>query len=169
LARYTIRAAAVRKQDPSHALNTLNQVLLQNRSERFCTVGVLRLRHQAGVWSATISSGGHPLPYLIARDARPMTIGRPGSLVGVLNAPTFFDITTELGPGDSVVLYTDGITEGRNTEHGFYGERRLARSLAHHRGSASSLTEGLLHEVLQFQSQRPRDDIAVVTVCVPLR
>jgi phosphoserine phosphatase RsbU/P len=167
LARYTLRAAAAHQTQPSDALRTLNRVLLDHDSDRFCTVSVLRLRHELEGWSATISCGGHPLPYVISRETAPRTVSRPGSLLGVLKAPSFFDTTISLQPGDTVVLYTDGITEGRDTEEGFYGEARLAQSLSRHRGTATSLTEGLLREVLEFQSDRPRDDIAVIVVCVP--
>jgi sigma-B regulation protein RsbU (phosphoserine phosphatase) len=167
LARYTLRAAAAHQMQPSDALRTLNRVLLEHDSDRFCTVSVLRLRYELGGWSATFSCGGHPLPYVISRETPPRTVGRPGSLLGVVEAPSFFDTTISLRAGDTVVLYTDGITEGRGTEEGFYGEARLAQSLSRHHGTATSLTEGLLREVLEFQSDRPRDDIAVVVVRVP--
>ena len=46
LARYTVRAAAVRQSEPSAALATLNEVLLHHETDRFCTLAVLRLRHE---------------------------------------------------------------------------------------------------------------------------
>ena len=148
-------------------LETLNEVLLHHDTDRFCTLAVLRLRRQDAGWSATVSCGGHPLPYLVRAEGSPCAFGRPGSLVGVLETPSFSDVAAELGPGDSLVVYTDGITEGRNAEDGFFGEARLAASLSLNRGSASALTEALLDEVLRFQSGHPRDDIAIVTITVP--
>jgi sigma-B regulation protein RsbU (phosphoserine phosphatase) len=167
LARYTIRAAAVRQPQPSSVLHTLNEVLLHDDTERFCTVTILRLRHRTGVWAATVSCGGHPLPILIRRDRTPVTFGRPGLLVGALDRPTFSDTTVELGPEDAVVLYTDGITEARDEHGDFYGEERLATSLAVHGRPPSSLVGEVLDEVLRFQSDRPRDDIAIVAISVP--
>jgi phosphoserine phosphatase RsbU/P len=167
LARHTIRAAAVRQPQPSGSLSTLNEVLLHHDTERFCTLTVLRLRHQAGSWTATVSCGGHPLPFLIRPPRPPVTFGRMGSLVGVLEAPGFSDTTIELQLGDVIVMYTDGVTEARSKGGEFYGDGRLATLLAAHSGSVSALSEGLVEEVMKFQSGQPRDDIALVTVAVP--
>jgi sigma-B regulation protein RsbU (phosphoserine phosphatase) len=62
---------------------------------------------------------------------------------------------------------TDGVTEARDQNGELYGDDRLAAFLAAGRLSAPALVEGLLDEVMQFQSHRPRDDIAVVVIAVP--
>ena len=70
------------------------------------------------------------------------------------------------------MAYTDGVTEARSPEGEFYGDDRLVTALATHRGSASTLADGLLEEVMEFQAGQPRDDIALVAVAVlnnPLR
>ena len=163
LARYTIRAAAVRFPDPSDVLATLNDVLLRHETDRFLTVVLLRLRRSAGRWAVTICAGGHPLP-LLQRAGRPLaTAGVPGSLLGILDEPLLHDHRLELDPGDALVVYTDGVTEGRGDD-GFFGEVRLAAAMALHAGSAASLTAGILEEVLAFQGGNARDDIAVVAI-----
>jgi phosphoserine phosphatase RsbU/P len=167
LARYTVRAAAVRQAEPSGALATLNEVLLHHDTDRFCTLAVLRLRHEGGAWTATVSCGGHPLPFLIRSEDPPITFGRPGSLVGVLTQPRFFDTTVTLGTGDMIVLYTDGVPEARNGRGEFYSDDRLRAFLEVGRSSAPALVDELLDEVMQFQLQRSRDDIALVAVAVP--
>ena len=169
LARYTLRAAAVRVSEPSQALETLNQVLLRNESDRFCTAAVLRMRHRDGAWTATLASGGHPLPYLVRSGAGPEAVGGAGSLLGVLETPEFHDAEVALEPGDSLVLYTDGVTEGRCGPD-FYGEERLVAAIAAisaNAGFATDLAEGILADVLQFQEGDPSDDVAVVAVRVP--
>lgn len=166
LARYTLRAASVRQPLPSQALDTLNEVLLRQHTDRFCTAALLRMRHDDGTWTATVSVGGHPLPLLARGGEPPVAIGRPGSLVGVFTDPDFGDTTIVLAPGDAVVLYTDGVTEGRSGR-GFYGERRLFEVIAGHTGSASGLVEGIAADVLRYQSDDPADDMAVVAVRVP--
>jgi sigma-B regulation protein RsbU (phosphoserine phosphatase) len=167
LARHTIRAAAVRESRPSAVLHALNDVLLGGEVDRFCTAVVLRLRREGdGGWSATLSCGGHPLPLLVRRPDGPVAIGCPGSLVGVLEAPTYIDVTVGLKPGDVMLLYTDGVTEGRN--HGeFFGEERLSAAVAAGSSSPSRLVEKLLDEVVQFQQDSPSDDIALVAISVP--
>lgn len=167
LARYTVRAAAVRQTEPSACLATLNEVLLHHETERFCTVAVLRLRHRTEGWTATVSCGGHPLPFLIRPPAPAVIFGQPGSLVGVLDQPRFFDTTVRLGAGDVIVTHTDGVTEARNQNGDLYGDDRLTAFLAAGHPSARAVVDGLLDEVMRFQSQRPRDDIALVGIGVP--
>jgi sigma-B regulation protein RsbU (phosphoserine phosphatase) len=166
LARHTLRAASVSWAIPSEALDTLNQVLLHHETDRFCTVALLRLRHRDDRWTGTLACGGHPLPLLLRAGGEPVELGEAGSLIGVLEQPTLPDTTFELAPGDAVVLFTDGVTEGRRDET-FYGDERLHASVARHAGSASSLADGVLADVLDFQSGDARDDIAVVAVSVP--
>jgi sigma-B regulation protein RsbU (phosphoserine phosphatase) len=165
LARYTIRGAAVRHPQPRDILDTLNTVLLRHETDRFCTVAVMRLRQVADTWTAAVSSGGHPLPVLIRNGRVPTTLGRPGRLLGVFDTGPFDDSEVVLHSGDAILLYTDGVTEGRSGDT-FYGEARLQTAIENHRESAQSLTDGILHDVLQFQAGYPRDDIALVSVRV---
>jgi sigma-B regulation protein RsbU (phosphoserine phosphatase) len=167
LARYTVRAAAVHQSEPSDAVATVNEVLAHHETDRFCTLVILRLRHHDGKWTATVSCGGHPLPLLVRPGAPPRTFGEPGPLAGVFAAPRFTDATIDLRPGDVIVAYTDGITEARDDQREFYGDHRLRALLAGPRRSASALVGTLLDEVMRFQSQQPRDDIALIAIAVP--
>ncbi len=166
VARYTLRAAAVRIGSPAAALGILNDVLLRHDSDRFCTVLLARLRQSDGGWTVTVSSGGHPRPLLLRGDAEPEWFGPEGSLVGVLEDAAFADAETTLDPGDALVLYTDGVTEGRRDGE-FYGERRLAAVARDARGSAHAMADALVADVLAFQRDDARDDIAVVALRVP--
>ncbi|MCU1676187.1 MAG: rsbP 3 [Frankiales bacterium] len=166
LIRYTLRAAAVRGASPSAALRHLNEVMLRDGVDRFATVVLTRLRRSDGGWTATMSCGGHPLPLLAREGARPAFVGRPGTLLGVLVDPELTDDEIPLGRGDVIVLYTDGVTEGRRTDV-FFDDDGLSRSVARNAGSASTVAEGILADVLHFQGGVPRDDIAVVAFRVP--
>jgi sigma-B regulation protein RsbU (phosphoserine phosphatase) len=112
LVRYTTRAAAVEHAEAGRVLEVVNDVLIRHDTERFCTVALLRLRRRAGAWNVTIALGGHPFP-LLRRDDGPelAEAGRPGLLLGVFASPQLPEHTIELRPGDSLVLYTDGVTE----------------------------------------------------------
>lgn len=169
LVRYTIRALTVQQQSPSAVLHALNDVLLDAGSERFCTVVLLRLRQQGDAWSATFAAGGHPLPLLVSGHlsgrGAVTQVGAPGTLVGVLREVRFSDTVLRLAAGDLLVMYTDGVTEGRRADE-FFGEDRLQRSVLTHRGVPLP-ADGILSEVLDFQEGSARDDIAVVAVRVP--
>jgi sigma-B regulation protein RsbU (phosphoserine phosphatase) len=163
LARYTIRAGAVRHDDPSQVLNLLNDVLLRHQSDRFCTAALVRLRRRKGSWVASVSCGGHPLPLLVRPGLPPEAVGRPGVLLGEFEAPPLHDREVALEPGETLVLYTDGVTEARSGSN-FYGEERLEELLSGRGDTARGTTELILENVLEFQSGFPSDDIVVISL-----
>jgi len=166
LVRHTLRALTVQIDAPDEVLRALNGVLVSHGTDRFCTVLLLRLRHDGDSWAVTSSAGGHPLPLRVVQGAI-TTVGTPGSLVGVLPQPVFHAETIRLSPGEALVLYTDGVTEGRSGQE-FYGEHRLLDSIAANIGSATQWPANeIMEHVVAFQQGMPRDDIAIVTIRVP--
>lgn len=170
LARYTIRAAAMRSRRPEVVLSMLNEALLRQQVERFCTIVFSRVRiHRDGIVWVSTSSGGHPMPVAITLKGLGSGTGAPGDLLGVFEHPQLRETTLELSPGDALIFFTDGITEGRRGTT-FFGEDRLREWLNEHcRREAQELAEGLVEEVVAFQEGDPRDDMAVVVVRCPLR
>jgi sigma-B regulation protein RsbU (phosphoserine phosphatase) len=168
LARHTLRAAAMRTSRPKLALQTLHQTLEREPTERFCTAVFARVRRTSpGRFRLVVACGGHPLPLLASADGSVTPIGRHGSLLGVLEHPSFVDTTVHLQVGDAVVLYTDGVPEGRRGRE-FYGEDRLAERVQSRRADgAAAVAEGIVEDVVAFQDGVPRDDIAVVVLAVP--
>jgi sigma-B regulation protein RsbU (phosphoserine phosphatase) len=80
--------------------------------------------------------------------------------------PTLLVESRRLQAGDVVVLYTDGVTEARREQH-LFGERRLQRLVRNAQGSAQHIADVILQNVLAYQADDPRDDIAVVAMQVP--
>jgi len=167
LARYTIRTAAMSETRPSRILGTLNEAILrQAGDQRFCTACCLRILRRDEDTRVTVSSGGHPLPIVLRADGTLGTAGSPGTLLGVFEDPTLSDDAVDLGPGDALVLYTDGVTDERRGEEEF-GERRLAEVLAGLAArSAQEIADALLAEVVAFRSDQARDDIALLVLRV---
>ena len=93
-------------------------------------------------------------------------IGLPGRAIGVFEEP--HRTGNRLSPGDSLVLYTDGVVEARSSDGSFFGEERLASLL---RSSisldAETLADLVESAILDFQENDPRDDIAVLVLRVP--
>ena len=166
LARHTIRAAAVNQHEPSEILTTLNTVLLGDDSDRFCTVTVVRLHRDRDGWTATTSCGGHPPALLCRAGTPPVPIEASGSLLGVIPTPALAARRLRLLPGDTLVLYTDGVTEARRGGE-FFGEDRLRETLAPAAASSHERVERLLEGVLDFQAGGSGDDIAIVAIGVP--
>jgi phosphoserine phosphatase RsbU/P len=167
LVRYTVRAVSVQTPDPAEALNMVNDVLLAHGTDRFCTVLLLRLRRGSDrePWHATICSGGHPLPLLIRGD-EVAPVGLHGTLVGAVPTAHREETTLPLKPGNALVLFTDGVTEARQGMR-FYGDQRLHMVVGGRRDRAQVIVDAVLDDVLAFQHNSPRDDVAVVAVLVP--
>lgn len=164
LARHTIRAVAVAEASPAAMLRQLNLVLLSHPTERFCTAIVLRMRQVGEQWQVMMANGGHPPPVLLEGTEPPRTIGEPTCLVGAFEDSQYADVTFELTRGSTVLLYTDGVTEARSAG-GFYDEDRLMRLLRNgFPDGAGALVTGVLDDVLQFQGDSPRDDIAMIAL-----
>ena len=167
LARYTMRAAAMRARRPEVVLAQLNEALLRQEADRFCTVVCARLRMNNGSVVASVASGGHPMPIVITPNGVGGEIGETGDLMGVFKEPDLREHTIELSPSEGLVFYTDGIPEGRQGS-AFYGGDRLRAWIDEHRAADSAtLADDLVEDVIAFQEGRPRDDIAVVVVKVP--
>lgn len=164
LARYTLRAAAMRDRRPSRILATLNEAILLQRSDySFCTVCYTRLMPNAEGARLTVATGGHPLPLVLRGDGRVEEAGSPGTLLGVFPDPELTDRVVELGPGDSIVFYTDGVTEAQS-EGRMYGEDRLRAALSPAAGlDAGALARRIESDVLEFQPDAP-DDIAILVL-----
>ena len=168
LARHTIRATAVHHADSRLVLETLNRVLLGHESGRHCTAAIVRLRTDAaGGWTAAVTVAGHPLPIAVSATTPPETTGAAGTLLGLFDDVDLRTTTVALEPGAALVLYTDGVTEARQGT-AFFGDARALTAVGAHTGSAETLSQGLLAEVLEFQGGDPRDDIAILTVQVSL-
>ena len=167
LARYTLRAAAMRERLPSRSLRVLNEALLRQRDDRrFCTVAYAYLEMDGDGARIGFASGGHPLPILLHNDGRVEPIGEPGTLLGVVPDPNFEDRSLTLAPGDAVVFYTDGVIEARGGG-GMLDERGLERVLAGCAGAGADAIAARVEEAaLSAQEGPPRDDIAVLVLRV---
>ena len=116
LTRYTLRAAAVNDADPVGVLRILDSVLKQDGStdQSWCTVLYGSISERGNVFDVEIASGGHPPPLLLSADGSACYVPTEGGqAVGLFAEPTFTSARLVLAAGDTLVLYTDGLTEAR--------------------------------------------------------
>ena len=86
----------------------------------------------------------------------------------MLGPPRLHSVDRLLHPGESLVLFTDGVTEARRSDGEFYGEDRLRECLRRtHGSSAESVAEAVRDEAIDFQDGVSRDDIAVLVLRRP--
>lgn len=166
LVRWGVRAAVVQHESPRAALATVNETLFHHETDRFCTVAIVRLVHIDSRWVAVICAGGHDLPLLRRSDGVLESVGEPGSVLGVMLDPELHDYPLVLDPGETLLLFTDGVPEGRR-DGAFYGEDGIAGVAGADHHSAAALVGTLVADVVDFQGGHTRDDIAVVAIRVP--
>ena len=120
---------------PGALLTKLNRDLcVDNVSSLFVTVFCARCDVRTG--SLVFANGGHNPPYhMTAAGAVSALPSRGGPILGILEDESFSEDEMTLAPGDTLVLFTDGITEATNEREELYGDDRLRTTLeTHHRG-----------------------------------
>jgi PAS domain S-box-containing protein len=165
MVRHTIRAAAIRERAPARVLATVNSaVARQTAEEQFCTAVAARLRPQDDQVIVWISVAGHPSPVILRADGSLQWIRGAGALLGVFDNAELTEDELRLSPGDTLILYTDGVTEERGTERAF-GEEGLAGVLREAAGAtATEIVDRIERAVLAHGSGQPKDDIAILAV-----
>ncbi|NEA63963.1 SpoIIE family protein phosphatase [Streptomyces sp. SID12488] len=176
LTRYTLRAAALHDSDPIAALSTLNKVLHERYSgsgdPRYCTAvfGLLEPDPTTGHVAVRLASGGHPPVLVLRADGTAAFLPTPGGLlVGVLPDAHFVTATTVLAPGDTLLLYTDGLTEARIGEDrtAFFGDEALLAFAADHAGTTPQAVIQALIGLLHSFADGLDDDTALLALGVP--
>ncbi|OWA07642.1 histidine kinase [Streptomyces sp. CS159] len=175
LTRYTLRTAALHDPDPVAALTTLNSVLHDRYTggdPRYCTAifGVLEPDPANDCVTVRLASGGHP-PALVARsDGTAALLPTPGGfLVGALAHAHFASTTTELHPGDTLLLYTDGLTEARTgpDRTSLYGDDALLAFVTDHAGAPPEEMIQALAGLLRGLGDGVDDDTALLALGSP--
>jgi PAS domain S-box-containing protein len=145
---------------PAGILRRLDMALKQRSTLSLCTTLCARLTTQELVFC----SAGHPMPLLVGTDGAVREMGAPGRLLGLMDIYDWQDQTMPLRPGETVVLYTDGVTDTRGRQQRF-GETRLRELLS--RGGALSPAELLASldaALAAFQVGAQADDTAVIAM-----
>jgi phosphoserine phosphatase RsbU/P len=166
LTRHTLYAAALRDSSPARNLAFLDEAMRRRAdgTASFSTVLYARVCPGRKSTALTIASGGHPPALILRADGRVEQIQAPGTLVGVLDGATFEEREARLGPGDLLLLYTDGAIELRRRDLSF-GERELERVLREHVGrSAEEVLRAVAARIDELQDGSPRDDVALLAL-----
>jgi serine phosphatase RsbU (regulator of sigma subunit) len=130
---------------------------------RFCTIACLHLDVSQTPARVTVACGGHPLPVVLRADGTVEELGEAGTLLGLVERPELQDRGGELRPGDTLLLYTDGLTEAGAPSH-LWEPEDLARVVGEAAGRpAQEIVDHLVAAAVAMQPE-PRDDIAVVAL-----
>ncbi|MFS8197094.1 SpoIIE family protein phosphatase [Streptomyces sp. CWNU-52B] len=189
LARPWLRLLAREGYAVPEVLDRLNQLLLDDATEtadaaaralvaaggqgladegpqtRFLSLLYGELMPFEGGVRCTMASAGHPLPLLLEPSGKVYEVAQPQTLLGVFEDAGYHCGTFELGPGDSILCVTDGVTERRDGHRQFDDEDGLATALAGCAGlGAGLIAERIRRLVHEFGGRPPEDDLALLVI-----
>jgi len=158
-----LRTLAFTEGDPVAALTKLN-VLLAERSRRgmFATLLYIELEGETG--RLTMANAGHLPPLIKKADGSVLKLPPAGSApLGILPTLSFGRQSASLEPGDTVVLYTDGIIEAMNARDELYGYERFESLIAVSPADPEAMKAAIVEEVNRFTGLSPQhDDMTLV-------
>jgi len=141
-----------------------NLICSSTDPEQFITFFIMELDTASEMM--TYINAGHNPPYLITSSGQLFELEKGGLLLGVKPHIDYESGSFAFDEFESLLLFTDGVTETMNASDEEYGEGRLKDNIhAMKKASAAKWGESLLDEVRQFKnSSVPQDDITVVVV-----
>ena len=163
--RSVIRFLAPSSLTPGETLTRANRILCGARlGSMFVTLYLGWYEVASGKLS--YANAGHPVPYRIARTEQVAPLGEvTGPILGILEEREFATGEEKLEAGDSLVLFTDGVSEARSPRGEFFGGSHLASALASHAALApAEFCEALARSVRAFQDGRPQDDATILAL-----
>jgi serine phosphatase RsbU (regulator of sigma subunit)/PAS domain-containing protein len=166
-ARHAIRVLARWNPDPADVLAKVNEVMLAGDYEdRFVTAKLAYLRWDGGRVRVELASAGHPGPAVVRSDGRVDVVSGGGLPLGLFPDAEPAVQYLELGQGDLLFFYSDGVTDARSQDMRYF-EDSLADELAGLAGrSATETTRMVQGLVTTFSQEELRDDMTILVARV---
>ncbi|MER5950251.1 PP2C family protein-serine/threonine phosphatase [Streptomyces sp. NPDC001904] len=168
--RNTLQALLPFADDHLRVLKLLNSALLNSHHTRFATMALVSASRVGNRVRLRVTSGGHPAPLVVRRDGQVEEVATRGTLIGVVPTISASTAEVELQPGETCLLYSDGITEAHGGPLGdsMFGEQRLHDVLAGCAGlPAEAVTERVHMVATQWIDGGPKDDMALLAITAP--
>lgn len=163
--RTLIRATAVPGRRPLEILERVNaQLCAENRANLFVTMILGIVDTTTG--RMEYGQGGHNPPIVLPAKGEPVYEPSGGMPLGVFEDAKFGQRQLELKVGETLLVYTDGVTEAMNPQRELFGEERLKEAVREQsRLSPESLTQRVVAEVARFANgAEPSDDITLLAI-----
>jgi serine phosphatase RsbU (regulator of sigma subunit) len=165
VARTNLRLIAYDSSGPAECLRRTNDLLcVQNPMYLFVTIFYCIFDPVTGI--LTYANGGHNPPVIRRADGSVEMLASMGdTALGVIDDLTFQEQIDQFSPGDSLILYTDGVTEAFNSEWEEHGEERMLNQVRlKGDGSAKNLITAIFDSVIGFAGIAPQSDDITITV-----
>jgi anti-anti-sigma factor len=162
LVRNGARFVSQAERGPAAILGRLDEALRQRSTLSLCSALCVSLEKDR----LLVSSAGHPAPLIVRGDGRIREIGGGGPILGFSPNSTWPERSVAIEAGETVLLYTDGVTDTRGATQRF-GRRRLEELLVQEADSSPPDLLSRLEQVLaQFQLGPQSDDTAALALRV---
>jgi sigma-B regulation protein RsbU (phosphoserine phosphatase) len=144
-------------------LTRMNHFLLERTAgEKYATLCYCVLEADGAL---LCSNAAHCPPLVVRSDGEMEKLAASGMAVGMLDFASYAVNRYQLLPGDKVLFYSDGVTEARDSQGGFFGEKRLREvARGHARAGCRELHDAIRTAVRVFSEGRPPDDDVTVLV-----
>ena len=153
------------KGSPAEILEDVNNRICENNAaQMFVTVWLGVLELSTGRLAA--ANGGHLCPVVCRNGCFELLKDKHGMVLGGLDGSRYTDYEIPLAPGDKVFMYSDGVTEARNSRKEMFRMARLAESLNRHgNGSPGEIIRAVKSDIDEFAGDAPQfDDITMLLV-----
>jgi sigma-B regulation protein RsbU (phosphoserine phosphatase) len=157
------RASHVDGFEPRAVVERVREGIRDFDASRFVTLCCARINR--GGRELTFVNAGHPEPIARTNSAQQILLAPTGPLLtSALSDLPYEQVTMELGPGSSLIFYTDGLTEAQGGTQ-MFGQERLVATFLRGNLRGPELLDGLLAELAAFTgSSSYQDDITLLTV-----
>ncbi len=166
MARSVLRREAEHGAGPAALLGETNRAMFGDlvNAGLFITIFCARFDPRTGVLE--YANAGHNPPMLRCEGgARSVELDADGAAIGFLDEVDFEQLTTELAPGDTLLLYTDGVVEAPGVDGSQFGEERLAEMLRELEVGAEGLVRAVVSAVGDHTGGAAQhDDVTVVAL-----
>jgi serine phosphatase RsbU (regulator of sigma subunit)/anti-sigma regulatory factor (Ser/Thr protein kinase) len=165
LVRDVIRILVDDGKPMTEILSRVNRTLVQRGGGRYCTLAMASVTKRAdGTLEVCLHLAGHDRAVMVRVDGTTSFVGEGGTALGLLESITSPDVVVTLRSGDSLIFYTDGVTERRRGRE-LFGTGRLAEAAAPLAGyPADVMAARLRSTTINFSVEEPRDDIAILVL-----
>jgi serine phosphatase RsbU (regulator of sigma subunit)/PAS domain-containing protein len=166
-ARHAIRVIARSSPDPAQVLRGANEILLDERLDgEFVTAHAAQVRWAGGILRVVLSSAGQPAPSLLTAGGHARQLRGGGQPLGIFPDAEPSTQELQLTTGDVLFFFTDGVTDARSPQLGYFGDQ-LTDELAALAGKApADIVARMRRRVLEFCEGQVRDEMTMLALRV---
>ena len=159
-----IHSYAEQKMGPSKIFETTNELICKGNSLGYfitCWLGILTL----STGELKFVNAGHNNPVLVHGNEVTFLTTKPNFVLGGMENQNYLEHVVTLAAGDSLFLYTDGVTEANNERHELFGDKRLIQVMSEHSGANPEETcKKVMEKIAAFVGDTPQfDDITMLS------